>query len=1157
MNRKFLTRFLICLVPNLLAGYIVANAFQKESHGQTGFRRGIDLAGGTILVYEVNLEKTLARKNLGGATDPNSAGAGLSSDDIRKLAENLKRRIDPNDLKNVIVRPVGTTRVEIILPFSGSTGGGKEAATEDFVQEVKALVRQVGVLEFRILANPVDDGPGIAAAKAAIDSADPKEMERRAKQGLPPRGPTETFTVTVNKDEQDGVTYEWVELGKEERESLGLSNAYEKERPKTKDGKEGMWLYPVLQSQRGKAVDVSGMVLYSRDFVKSVPSSDEKSKKVEYFVLSRVSPTDVLKVDREVGLQARASTDQQKLEPIVLFSFNAEGARRLGKLTERNRPGDQIKRQMAILMDEKVVSAPNLLAILRDGGQISGNFRMEDCVRLANILTSGALNAELKPEPVSENTVGPTLGQDTIQRGLNAVGLAFGAVMLFMVLYYRFSGVVACVALLSNLLLTVGFMVAVQAAFTLPGLAGIVLMLGMAVDANVLIYERIREERAKGASLANAIRLGYDRAFATIIDTHLTSIFTALVLYTFGNDNLKGFAVSLTVGLVISLFTALYMTRLMFDYALDKRFITELRMHQLFPRPNFNFMSIRYQMLALTGLFTVVGLGVFLGRGEAALNVDFTKGTAYGGRFRPGEERALRTVGDKLGLLDLLDESRQKERLKIKEGPDGVVWLTKPEASTDPDQINNAKPAEYVYKIVYDDKDNSVATVTFANPPDGTTDEARLANVRERASSLPDYSVEQVFLTGQNFPDGKSQLFTIRTTEKEPDLVQVILDRLLRDEKTGAPLLDTTKATNITFDGPYAIVTFDKPTSPRYLKEFVTRELMLANRVPAQGSAPPVEVTPVETGDAATIEEEGTKGKYRTVRISVLNNPEFRPLRDAEEKARAEAEKAKAAKEKGGLLGAIAGAIAQAAPAPAAAPADPRAVEDARVFKTIVEKAVSDFSARPLPDRLETFDPALAADTRTRAFFVIMASWLAILGYLWFRFGSWTFGVAAVLCLIHDLCFTLGAIAFCHYLHDTMFGSFLRLSDFKIDLAAVAALLTLVGYSVNDTIVVFDRIREVRGKNPLLTPQMINDSVNQTLSRTVLASLTVFLVVGVLYFFGGEGVHLFSFVMVIGVIVGTYSSIYIASPLLLIFGEGHVAPNERRPTAPEPVATIG
>ena len=158
-----------------------------------------------------------------------------------------------------------------------------------------------------------------------------------------------------------------------------------------------------------------------------------------------------------------------------------------------------------------------------------------------------------------------------------------------------------------------------------------------------------------------------------------------------------------------------------------------------------------------------------------------------------------------------------------------------------------------------------------------------------------------------------------------------------------------------------------------------------------------------------------------------------------------------------------------------------------------------------------------------------------------------------MLCLIHDLCFTLGVIAGCHYLVASAPGlaSLLGIEDFKIDLPAVAALLTLVGYSVNDTIVVFDRIREVRGKNPQLTPQMINDSVNQTLSRTILTSMTVLLVSLVLYAFGGEGVHLFAFVMVMGVLVGTYSSVFVAAPLLLIFGEGREQTAEAAPTEPE------
>lgn len=206
-------------------------------------------------------------------------------------------------------------------------------------------------------------------------------------------------------------------------------------------------------------------------------------------------------------------------------------------------------------------------------------------------------------------------------------------------------------------------------------------------------------------------------------------------------------------------------------------------------------------------------------------------------------------------------------------------------------------------------------------------------------------------------------------------------------------------------------------------------------------------------------------------------------------------------------------------------------------FKKLVETVAENFNRAPQPERLENFDPQLASSTQDRAMYAIVASWAAILLYLWFRFGNWTFGAAAVLCLIHDVCFTLGCIAAAHYVHQA-FGSILGVQDFKIDLASVAAILTLVGYSVNDTIVVFDRIREVRGKNPLLTFKMINDSINQTLSRTVLASMTVFLVVVVLYFFGGEGVKLFAFTMVVGVVVGTFSSIYVASPLLLVFGEG-------------------
>src|SRR5262249_41997709 len=184
-----------------------------------------------------------------------------------------------------------------------------------------------------------------------------------------------------------------------------------------------------------------------------------------------------------------------------------------------------------------------------------------------------------------------------------------------------------------------------------PGLAGLVLMLGMAVDANVLIYERLREERDRGATLALAIRNGYDRALPTIIDTHLTSIFTALVLWAIGNDQLKGFGISLTIGLVISLFTSLYMTRLFFDVWSHLQYLRNLSMARWVPHTNIDFMAIRYYWFTATLILTILGISLFLYRGEDGLNIDFTGGVAYGGRL----ERPL----DITELRALLDEHRK------------------------------------------------------------------------------------------------------------------------------------------------------------------------------------------------------------------------------------------------------------------------------------------------------------------------------------------------------------------------------------------------------------------------------------------------------------------------------------------------------------------
>ena len=195
----------------------------------------------------------------------------------------------------------------------------------------------------------------------------------------------------------------------------------------------------------------------------------------------------------------------------------------------------------------------------------------------------------------------------------------------------------------------------VNATFTLPGLAGLVLTLGMAVDANVLIYERLREERERGASLGQALRNGYDRAFPTIIDTHLSSIFTAIVLYTVGNDQLKGFGISLTVGLVISLFTSLFMTRLLFDIWQYQGWLKKLTMMKLFSKPNIDFMGIRYYWFTATIVLTIIGATLFFYHLEkGGLNIDFTGGTAYGGQLsEPVSMVELRSILENSKLPDL------------------------------------------------------------------------------------------------------------------------------------------------------------------------------------------------------------------------------------------------------------------------------------------------------------------------------------------------------------------------------------------------------------------------------------------------------------------------------------------------------------------------
>ena len=279
--------------------------------------------------------------------------------------------------------------------------------------------------------------------------------------------------------------------------------------------------------------------------------------------LGRVSGTEYYAVRKTVPVSGRdlknARVQKGRLgEPVIGFSLTPDGAPKFGQLT-----GANVNRRLAIVLDNKVVSAPNIKSQITDQGVIEGSFTNDQANDLALVLRSGSLPASLTT--LEERTVGPSLGRDSIRQGIMASVIGFALLVLLMVIYYKGAGINAIVALLLNVVILLGMMAYFHATLTLPGIAGIILTLGMAVDSNVLVFERIREELREGKTVRASIDAGFNRAFGTIIDTHLTTIISALFLFQFGTGPIKGFAVTLLIGLGASVFTAFFVSRIIFD----------------------------------------------------------------------------------------------------------------------------------------------------------------------------------------------------------------------------------------------------------------------------------------------------------------------------------------------------------------------------------------------------------------------------------------------------------------------------------------------------------------------------------------------------------------------------------------------------------------
>jgi len=301
-----------------------------------------------------------------------------------------------------------------------------------------------------------------------------------------------------------------------------------------------------------------------RDFDGKVPEDaevvrgDPKRTQGGFYLVSKVAA-----ITGKDLRTARRSVDEWN-NPAVAFTLNPDGARRFEKVTSEN-----IGKPLAIVLDGRVQSAPTIQDRISDSGIIHGRFTIEEAEDLALVLRAGALPASIKY--LEERTVGPALGLDSIRKGLRAGIAALVVVMIFMVFYYRLSGINAVVALILNMIIIFGGLAYFRATLTLPGIAGIILTIGMAVDANILIFERIREELAAGKGVVNSVAAGFSRAFRTILDSNLTTIIAAIFLFQFGTGPVKGFAVTLIIGILASMFTAVFVSRLIFDFILSRK----------------------------------------------------------------------------------------------------------------------------------------------------------------------------------------------------------------------------------------------------------------------------------------------------------------------------------------------------------------------------------------------------------------------------------------------------------------------------------------------------------------------------------------------------------------------------------------------------------
>lgn len=672
-------------------------------------------------------------------------------------------------------------------------------------------------------------------------------------------------------------------------------------------------LYPNL-TQDGKSAGEGPMVgramgkdtakinrLLAKDIVRSALPRDLKllwgahslSKEANVYGLYAIkkNPASVeAPLSGDVITDAYQSFDQFGI-PEVDLTMNALGSAKWEQMTDAavngNVNGKTVKKCIAIVLDNRVFSAPRVQQKIAGGrSNITGVNELEEAIDLANILKSGKLEA--KTMVIQEQVIGPSLGKESIKAGLLSLMVGFGMVFLFMVFYYNRSGVIANIAMFLNLFILICALISIGASFTLPAMAGILLTLAMAVDANVIINERVREETHRGKGLRLAVDEGYTHSYSAIIDGNLCTLVIAIVLTIFGLGPIQGFGRVLMYGIFTSLFTAVLVSRVIFDYAFEKNWVVNFGnsfTNDLFKNFNFDFMGKKKFSYAFSTVVFIICFASMIFNGFD-LGVDFKGGRSYVVQF------------DK-------DVTTEEVSKALEAGLDGA-------------------PQVKTYG-----SNNQVSITT--------------AYMIDVAGPVTDSLIESKLY------DGAKTLFT------------------------SAPSLEDFRVKN--------------------------------------------------------------------VKSSIK-----------------------------------------------------------------IEASVAD-------------------DIRQSAFWSLLFGLGGIFIYIFVRFKRWEYATGAIVALIHDPVMVLGVFSlFRHILPFSL----------EIDQNIVAAVLTIIGYSVNDTVVIFDRIRETIGLHPTRTiTQNTNDSINQTMSRSIVTHVTVLMVSVILFVFGGTAIRGFSFALILGVLVGTYSSIFVASPIMV------------------------